>query len=80
MVPVSALATSLDPLSAGMSPVNMALVLIMGWALGATVSPMSGTSLVVGGLTGRSPTAVGVANLPFSIPVAASVVLYMAFH
>lgn len=63
-----------------MSPVNMALVLIMGWALGATVSPMSGTSLVVGGLTGRSPTAVGVANLPFSIPVAASVVLYMAFH
>lgn len=80
MVPVSALATSLDPLSVGMSPVNMALVLIMGWALGATVSPMSGTSLVVGGLTGRSPVAVGVANLPFSIPVAASVVLYMAFH
>ncbi|MFZ5646503.1 MAG: hypothetical protein ACOY30_02675 [Bacillota bacterium] len=80
MVPVSALASSLDQASIGISPVNMALVLIMGWALGATVSPMSGTSLVVGGLTGKSPAAVGMANLFYSMLVAASVVLYMAFQ
>lgn len=80
MVPVSAFAASLDLASMGVNPVNMALVLIMGWSLGAVVSPLSGTSLVVGTLTGRASAAVGLANLPYIIPVAATVLLYMAFQ
>lgn len=77
MVSVSAIAASLDPGLIGLNPVNMALLLITGWSLGAVVSPMSGTNLVVGGLTGKSPASVGIANIIYSVLVAGSVVIYI---
>ncbi len=77
MVLVSALAASLDPAALGFTPVQLSLVLISGWALGATVSPMSGTSLVVGSLTGKGPLAVGFANYLHCALVLAAVVVYI---
>ncbi|MCL6611687.1 MAG: hypothetical protein K6T66_09140 [Peptococcaceae bacterium] len=78
MVLVSAFGASLDPAALGFTPVQMALVLIAGWALGAAVSPMSGTNLVVAGLTGKTPLEVGCANLPHAALVLAAIILYLA--
>lgn len=77
MVMVSAFAASLDPASLGFSPVQMSLVLISGWAVGATVSPMSGTCLCVAGLTGKTPIEVGYANLPHALLVLGSILIYL---
>ncbi len=77
MVMVSAFAASLDPASLGFSQVQMALLLISGWALGATVSPMSGTSLCVAGLTGKTPLEVGYANLLHALLVLGAIIIYL---
>lgn len=79
MVLVSAFGASLDPAALGFSPVHMALILISGWSLGAIVSPMSGTCLVVGSLFGKTPLQVGLANLPYAALVFTAVILYSAF-
>ncbi len=78
MVLVSAFAASLDPAALGFSQVELALALIAGWALGANVSPMSGTCLVVAGLTGKTPLEVGCMNFPHTFLTAAAVVIYLA--
>jgi len=79
MVLVSAFATSLDAAAMGFNPVNLALVLIAGWSLGATVSPMSGTTLMVGSLTGKTPMEVAYGNLPHTVLVTGAIILYLAF-
>lgn len=79
MVLVSAFAASLDPATLGFSPVHLALILITGWSLGATVSPMSGTCLVVGSLFGKTPLRVGLDNLPHAALVFTVVILYSTF-
>ncbi|HBV99499.1 MAG: hypothetical protein JL50_13640 [Peptococcaceae bacterium BICA1-7] len=78
MVLVSAFATSLDAAAMGINPVYLALVLIAGWSLGATVSPMSGTSLVVGSLTRKSPMEVAYGNLPHTVLVTGAIILFLA--
>lgn len=78
MIPVSAFATSLNASAMGINPVDLALVLIIGWSLGAIASPMSGTNLVVGSLTGKTSAQVAYSNLVYSLSVSALVVLYMA--
>lgn len=78
MVLVSAFATSLDAAAMGINPVNLALALIAGWSLGATVSPMSGTTLVVGSLTRKTPMEVAYGNLPHTVLVTGAVILYLA--
>lgn len=80
MVLVSAFATSLDPAAIGFNPVYLALVLIAGWSLGATVSPMSGTTLVVGSLTRKAPMEVALDNLPYTVLVAGCIVLFLALR
>jgi TRAP-type C4-dicarboxylate transport system permease large subunit len=78
MVLVSAFATSLNAAAIGFNPVYLALVLIAGWSLGATVSPMSGTTLVVGSLTRKAPIEVAFDNLPYTVLVAAAIVIFLA--
>lgn len=79
MVLVSAFAASLDPAALGFAPVKLALMLISGWALGAIVSPMSGTCLVVGSLTGKTPFEVGFANYLHAALVLAAVILFVSW-
>lgn len=78
MVLVSAFAATLDAAALGFTPAKLALLLISGWALGATVSPMSGTSLVVGSLTGKTPFEVAFANYLYSTLVLSAVILYVS--
>lgn len=79
MVFVSAFAASLNPAALGFAPVHMALILVTGWVLGATASPMSGICLVVGGLTGKTSLEVGYANIPHSLILVAVMLLFIAF-
>ncbi|MFZ5643334.1 MAG: hypothetical protein ACOY46_07070 [Bacillota bacterium] len=78
MISVSAFATSLDTAAMGLNQVYLALVLIAGWSLGATVSPMSGTNLVVGSLTGKTPLEVAFGNITHAVMVTASIILFLA--
>ena len=79
MVMASAFATSVDPQSIGFTPVQMALVLTSSWALGANAAPLSGTCLVVGGVTGRPPHEVAYANILHVLLVSSLVLLYVSF-
>ncbi|KKM08956.1 hypothetical protein SY88_21110 [Clostridiales bacterium PH28_bin88] len=55
----TAIVTSLTPASVGLTPRFMSVLLAGSWALGVTVSPFSGMSLIMAGLTGRSSLEVG---------------------
>jgi len=80
MVSVSAFATSLDTAAMGINPVFLVLILIGGWSLGATVSPMAGTTLVVGSLTGKSPVEVGFGNIIYAFLVSAAIIIFLALN
>lgn len=79
MIMVSTFAASLNPAALGISPVHLALILIGGWSLGATVSPMSGTTLVVAGLTGKRPAEIGRVNILYAIVVSALLTAFIAW-
>ncbi|MCL5056866.1 MAG: hypothetical protein M1130_02495 [Actinobacteria bacterium] len=62
----------------GFNSVNLALALIAGWSPGATVSPISGTTLLVGSLTRKTPIEVAFGNLPHAVLLTGAIILFLA--
>lgn len=62
MVTVMAYSAALKPELIGITPQLLALVLVGGWAIGALVSPFTGVTLIMSGLTQKSSFEIARAN------------------
>lgn len=67
MVTAMAYSASLSPALIGLSPHLLSLVIIGGWAAGIVVSPFTGVTLIMSGLTRQSPFKVARSNWGFSL-------------
>ncbi len=59
VIPISTYLLNLSPAALGMPPQVMALALIAGWGLGASISPFSGVNLMMAGQSGISSAEIG---------------------
>ena len=77
MVSVSTLAASLDASTLGFNPALLALVLIGSWSAGIIVSPLSGTNLILSGLTKKTPVEVAYANFFYAVILLTTLMAYV---
>ncbi|MBO8132206.1 MAG: hypothetical protein H0Z29_11995 [Candidatus Marinimicrobia bacterium] len=66
MVTVMAYSASLNPDLIGLSPQLLSLVLVGGWATGILVSPFTGITLIMSGLTEKTPFETARENWPYA--------------
>jgi hypothetical protein len=67
MVTVMVYSVSLDPALIGLSPQLLSLVLVGGWATGVIVSPFTGVTLIMSGLTQKTSFRIARENWLFGI-------------
>ncbi len=66
MVTVMAYCASLNPAMLGLNPIELALVLVGGWATSVIISPFTGVTLIMTGLAQKPSFEVARANWPFT--------------
>ncbi|KJS12834.1 MAG: hypothetical protein VR67_06440 [Peptococcaceae bacterium BRH_c8a] len=67
MVTVMAYGAALQPALLGLTPIQLALVLVGGWATSVIISPFTGVTLIMSGLAQKSPFEIVRANWPFTV-------------
>jgi len=66
MVTVMAYGAALQPAMLGLTPIQLALVLVGGWATSVIISPFTGVTLIMSSLAQKSPFEIVRANWPFT--------------
>ena len=76
IVPVTILATGIDPFSMQMSPICFAVLLLGGWGLSNPISPASAVNNLLAGLLKRTVFEVAAPNYKFAGCMAVVLILY----